>query len=88
MALIIPEVKHEYIFMEDSEQDKEIQFDQCRADNKEAAYSCFGTGELDSEYQPSPTKDPDYLMDYCSTDGHDYLKDYRLIWGYGIGIIE
>lgn len=88
MALIIPEVKHEYIFMEDSEQDKEIQFDQCRADSKEAAYSCFGTGELDSEYQPSPTKDPDYLMDYCSTDGHDYLKDYRLIWGYGIGIIE
>ena len=88
MALIIPEVKHEYIFMEDSEQDKEIQFDQCRADNKEAAYSCFGTGELDSEYQPSPTKDPDYLMDYCSTDGHDYLKDYRLIWSYGIGIIE
>ena len=35
MALIIPEVKHEYIFMEDSEQDKEIQFDQCRADNKD-----------------------------------------------------
>lgn len=88
MALTLPELKHEYIFQLDTEETKNSVFDQCREEAKEAAYSTFGTNENDTEYQPSPVKDPDYLMDYCSTDGHDYLKDYKLIWGYGIGIIE
>ena len=88
MALILPEIKHEYIFQLDTEETKNSVFDQCREEAKEAAYSTFGTNQNDAEYQPSPIKDPDYMMDYCTSDGHDYLKDYRLIWGYGIGIIE
>ena len=88
MALTLPELKHEYIFQLDTEETKNSVFDQCREEAKEAAYSTFGTNQNDAEYYPSPVKDPDYLMDYCTSDGHDYLKDYRLIWGYGIGIIE
>ena len=88
MALTLPELKHEYIFQLDTEGTKNSVFDQCREEAKEAAYSTFGTNQNDAEYQPSPIKDPDYMMDYCTSDGHDYLKDYRLIWGYGIGIIE
>ena len=88
MALTLPELKHEYIFQLDTEETKNSVFDQCREEAKEAAYSTFGTNQNDAEYQPSPIKDPDYMMDYCTSDGHDYLKDYRLIWGYGIGIIE
>lgn len=88
MAIIIPDIKREYIYLEATEADKDTQFEQCMADNKEAAWAGIGTGELDSEYQPSPIKEPDYYMEYCSSDDYDYLKDYRLIWGYGIGIIE
>lgn len=88
MDIIIPDIKREYIYLEATEADKDKQFEQCRADNKEAAWAGIGTGELDSEYQPSPIKEPDYYMEYCSSDDYDYLKDYRLIWGYGIGIIE
>lgn len=88
MALILPEIKHEYLFHLDTEETKNSVFDQCRAEGKEAAYSTFGTAQNDSEYQPAPTVEPDYYMQYCSSDGYDYLKDYRLVWGYGIGIIE
>ena len=88
MDIIIPDIKREYIYLEATEADKDKQFEQCRADNKEAAWAGIGTGELDSEYQPSPIKEPDYYMEYCSSDDYDYLKDYRLVWGYGIGIIE
>lgn len=88
MAIIIPDIKREYIYLEATEADKDKQFEQCRTDNKEAAWAGIGTGELDSEYQPSPVKEPDYYMEYCSSDDYDYLKDYRLVWGYGIGIIE
>lgn len=88
MALILPEIKHEYLFHLDTEETKNSVFDQCRAEGKEAAYSTFGTAQNDSEYQPAPTEEPDYYMQYCSSDGYDYLKDYRLVWGYGIGIIE
>ena len=88
MDIIIPDIKREYIYLEATEADKDKQFEQCRADNKEAAWAGIGTRELDSEYQPSPIKEPDYYMEYCSSDDYDYLKDYRLVWGYGIGIIE
>ena len=86
--VVIPEIKHEYIRQVDTETTKNDWFDECIADNKEAAWAGIGTGELDSRYQPSPVKEPDYYMQYCSSDDYDYLKDYRLIWGYGIGIIE
>ena len=86
--VVIPEIKHEYIRQVDTETTKNDWFDECIADNKEAAWAGIGTGELDSQYQPSPIKEPDYYMQYCSSDDYDYLKDYRLIWGYGIGIIE
>ena len=86
--VVIPEIKHEYIRQVDTETTKNDWFDECIADNKEAAWAGIGTGELDSQYQPSPVKEPDYYMQYCSSDDYDYLKDYRLIWGYGIGIIE
>ena len=86
--VVIPEIKHEYIRQVDTETTKDDWFDECIADNKEAAWAGIGTGELDSQYQPSPVKEPDYYMQYCSSDDYDYLKDYRLIWGYGIGIIE
>ena len=88
MALILPEIQHEYLFHLDTEETKNSVFDQCRAEGKEAAYSTFGTAQNDSEYQPAPTVEPDYYMQYCSSDGYDYLKDYRLVWGYTIGIIE
>lgn len=88
MALILPEIKHEYLFHLDTEETKNSVFDQCRAEGKEAAYSTFGTAQNDSEYQPAPTVNLDYYMEYCSSDGYDYLKDYRLVWGYSIGIIE
>ena len=86
--VVIPEIKHEYIRQVDTETTKNDWFDECIADNKEAAWAGIGTGEIDSQYQPSPVKEPDYYMQYCSSDDYDYLKDYRLIWGYGIGIIE
>lgn len=86
--VVIPEIKHEYIKQVDTVTTKDDWFDECIADNKEAAWAGIGTGELDSQYQPSPVKEPDYYMQYCSSDDYDYLKDYRLIWGYGIGIIE
>ena len=88
MDIIIPDITREYIYLEATEADKDKQFEQCKADNKEAAWAGIGTRELDSEYQPSPIKEPDYYMEYCSSDDYDYLKDYRLIWGHNIGIIE
>ena len=86
--VVIPEIKHEYIRQVDTETTKNDWFDECIADNKEAAWAGIGTSENDSQYQPAPSVEPDYYMQYCSSDGYDYLKDYRLIWGYGIGIIE
>ena len=88
MDIIIPDITREYIYLEATEADKDKQFEQCKADNKETAWAGIGTRELDSEYQPSPIKEPDYYMEYCSSDDYDYLKDYRLIWGHNIGIIE
>ena len=86
--VVIPEVKHEYIRQVDTTETKDTWFDECIADNKEAAWAGIGTSENDSQYQPAPSIEPDYYMQYCSSDDYDYLKDYRLIWGYGIGIIE
>ena len=86
--VVIPEIKHEYIRQVDTETTKDNWFDECIADNKEAAWAGIGTSENDSQYQPAPSVEPDYYMQYCSSDDYDYLKDYRLIWGYGIGIIE
>lgn len=86
--VVIPEIKHEYIRQVDTETTKDSWFDECIADNKEAAWAGIGTSENDSQYQPAPSVEPDYYMQYCSSDDYDYLKDYRLIWGYGIGIIE
>ena len=86
--VVIPEVKHEYIRQVDTTETKDTWFDECIADNKEAAWAGIGTSENDSQYQPAPNVEPDYYMQYCSSDDYDYLKDYRLIWGYGIGIIE
>lgn len=86
--VVIPEIKHEYIRQVDTETTKDSWFDECIADNKEAAWAGIGTSENDSQYQPAPNVEPDYYMQYCSSDDYDYLKDYRLIWGYGIGIIE
>lgn len=86
--VVIPEIKHEYIRQVDTETTKNDWFDECIADNKEAAWAGIGTSENDSQYQPAPSVEPDYYMQYCSSDDYDYLKDYRLIWGYGIGIIE
>lgn len=86
--VVIPEIKHEYIRQVDTETTKDDWFDECIADNKEAAWAGIGTSENDSQYQPAPSVEPDYYMQYCSSDDYDYLKDYRLIWGYGIGIIE
>lgn len=86
--VVIPEIKHEYIRQVDTKTTKDDWFDECIADNKEAAWAGIGTSENDSQYQPAPSVEPDYYMQYCSSDDYDYLKDYRLIWGYGIGIIE
>jgi hypothetical protein len=86
--VVIPEIKHEYIRQVDTETTKDDWFDECIADNKEAAWAGIGTSENDSQYQPASSVEPDYYMQYCSSDDYDYLKDYRLIWGYDIGIIE
>lgn len=37
MALILPEIKHEYLFHLDTEETKNSVFDQCRAEGKQAA---------------------------------------------------
>lgn len=87
MALILPEIKHEYIFKEDTEQQKESTFEQCLDEGKEAAYASIGTDPLDSTYIAAPDVLPDHIMEYTSTDGHDYLKTIELVWGYTIGII-
>ena len=87
MALILPKIKHEYIFKEDTEQQKESTFEQCLDEGKEAAYASIGTDPLDSTYIAAPDVLPDHIMEYTSTDGHDYLKTIELVWGYTIGII-
>lgn len=84
---MLKDFEHQYIFKEDTEQSKDAQFQACRDAGKEAAYASIGTGDLNSEYTPSPIKDPDIQMEYCNTDDRDYLKDIYLVWGYGIGII-
>lgn len=87
MALILPEIKHEYIFKEDTQEQKESTFEQCLDDGKEAAYAGIGTDPLDSTYIAAPDILPDHEMEYTSTDQHDYLKTIELVWGYTIGII-
>lgn len=87
MALILPEIKHEYIFKEDTQQQKEATFEQCLDDGKEAAYASIGTDPLDSTYVGAPDILPDHEMEYTSTDQYDYLKTIELVWGYTIGII-
>lgn len=87
MALILPEIKHEYIFKEDTEQQKESTFEQCLDEGKEAAYASIGTDPLDSTYIGAPDILPEHIMEYTSTDDHDYLKTIELVWGYTIGII-
>lgn len=87
MALILPEIKHEYIFKEDTQEQKEATFEQCLDDGKEAAYASIGTDPLDSTYVAAPDILPDHEMEYTSTDQHDYLKTIELVWGYTIGII-
>lgn len=87
MALILPEVKHEYIFKEDTEEQKQTTFEQCLDEGKEAAYASIGTEPLDSTYIGAPDILPEHIMEYTSTDDHDYLKTIELVWGYTIGII-
>ena len=87
MALILPEIKHEYIFKEDTQEQKEATFEQCLDDGKEAAYASIGTDPLDGTYIAAPDILPDHEMEYTSTDQHDYLKTIELVWGYTIGII-
>ena len=88
MEINVPTLHHDYVYFTDTEQSKNNIIQQAIDDNKEACYVGYGTGQLNSKYQPSPVKDPDYYMQYCNSDNYDYLKDYRLIWGYGIGISE
>ena len=88
MAINAPIPHHDYVYFTDTEQSKDNIIQQAIDDNKEACYAGYGTGQLNSEYQPSPIKDADYYMQYCNSDNYDYLKDYRLVWGYGIGIVE
>ena len=88
MAINVPTPHHDYVYFTDTEQSKDNIIQQAIDDNKEACYVGYGTGQLNSEYQPSPIKDPNYYMQYCNSDNYDYLRDYRLIWGYGIGISE
>lgn len=88
MNINIPEINHSYIYPTDTEENKDNILNQAKNDNKEACWVGYGVGDLNSQYQPSPIKEPDYYMQYCNSDNYDYLKDYRLIWGYGIGIIE
>lgn len=88
MAINVPTPHHDYVYFTDTEQSKDNIIQQAIDNNKEACYIGYGIGQLNSEYQPSPIKDPDYYMQYCNSDNYDYLKDYRLIWGCGIGISE
>ena len=41
--VVIPEIKHEYIRQVDTETTKDDWFDECIADNKEAAWAGIGT---------------------------------------------
>lgn len=88
MDIHVDDIKSSYVYLTDTEEHKNDIINKAIEDNKEACYVGYGTSEIDSEYQPSPNKEPDYYMRYCNSDGYDYLKDYRLVWGYGIGIIE
>lgn len=88
MSINIPIINHSYIYPTDTEENKDNILNQAKDDNKEACWVGYGVGDLNSQYQPSPIKEPDYYMQYCNSDNYDYLKDYRLIWGYGIGINE
>lgn len=88
MAINVPVPHHDYVYFTDTKQSKDNIIQQAIDDNKEACYVGYGIGQFNSEYQPSPIKDPDYYMQYCNSDNYDYLRDYRLIWGYGIGISE
>lgn len=84
----IKDLQHSYVFQIDTEKHKEDIFNQAKEDNKEACWVGYGTGDINSQYKPSPIKEDDYYMEYCNSDNYDYLKDYRLVWGYSIGIIE
>ena len=88
MNIDVNPFKSEYVHYTDTEEHKDELIQQAVDDGKEACYVGYGTGELNSDYQPSPIKDSDYYMRYCNSDDYDYLKDYRLVWGYGIGIVE
>ncbi len=88
MNLNIKDINPSYIFQTNTKEHKEDILNQAKADNKEACWVGYGTEDINSQYQPSPIKDDDYYMKYCNSDNYDYLKDYRLVWGYGIGIIE
>ena len=88
MDIHVDDIKSSYVYLTDTEEHKNDIINRAIEDNKEACYVGYGTGEINSEYQPSPNKEPDYYMRYCNSDNYDYLKDYRLVWGYGIGIIE
>ena len=84
----IKDLQPSYVFQTDTEEHKEDILNQAKEDNKEACWVGYGTGDINSQYQPSPIKDDDYYMKYCNSDNYDYLKDYRLVWGYSIGIVE
>lgn len=84
----IKDLQSSYVFQTDIEEHKEDILNQAKEDNKEACWVGYGIGNINSQYQPSPIKDDDYYMKYCNSDNYDYLKDYRLVWGYSIGIVE
>ena len=84
----IKDLQPSYVFQVDTKEHKEDILNQAKEDNKDACWIGYGIGDINSQYQPSPIKEDDYYMKYCNSDNYDYLKDYRLVWGYSIGIIE
>lgn len=86
--IIIKDIQAEYIFHTNDEENKNKILEEAVINNKEACYVTYGTDNINSTYQPSPIKDDDYYMKYCNSDKYDHLKDYRLIWGHAIGIVE
>lgn len=71
MNIDVNPFKSEYVHYTDTEEHKDELIQQAVDDGKEACYVGYGTGELNSDYQPSPIKDSDYYMRYCNSDDYD-----------------
>ena len=88
MPINIKDFKPSYIYHAADATEKDNIIEQAKNDDKEVCWVGYGKNDLNSDYIPSPIKEPDYYMRYCNSDNYDYLKDYKLIWGYGIGMTE